>query len=72
MLVIKTIMILLGLAFTLFGYLIFFRGKYNLINGFEEARRAGRKDEAYARRVGKVEFVLGILLLSVGVGLMVF
>ena len=32
----KVIAVILGLAFTLFGYFIFFQKKYSLINGFEE------------------------------------
>ena len=58
MLVLKIIAILLGLAFTLFGYFIYFRKKYNLINGFEADFKAGHKDENYAKRVGMVEFVI--------------
>ena len=34
MLVVKTITIILGSAFLLFGYFIYFHKKYNLINGF--------------------------------------
>ena len=71
MLVLKIIAILLGLAFTLFGYFIYFRKKYNLINGFEADFKAGRKDENYARRVGMVEFVVGIVILIVGIILII-
>ena len=66
MLVLKIVAILLGLAFTLCGYFIYFRGKYSLINGFEAERREGRKTEAYAKRVGQIEFTLGIVLLVAG------
>ena len=52
----------LGIAFILFGYFIFFRRKYSLVNGFDEDFKAGLKTEAYARRVGLVEFVIGIVL----------
>ena len=65
MLALKIICILLGLALTSFGYLIFFKKKYFLINGFEEAYKAGRKNEEYALRVGKVELTIGIVLLVV-------
>lgn len=68
----KIIVILLGLAFALFGYFIYFRKKYSLINGFEAEYKAGRKDEEYARRVGMAEFVLGLILLFVGLVLVVF
>ena len=52
MLVLIIIAVLLGLAFTMFGYCIYFRKKYNLINGFEADFKAGRKNEDYAKRVG--------------------
>ncbi len=58
---------LLGAAFLVFGYLIFFRGRYDLINGFEAERREGRKTERYARRVGLVEFICGLALIVIGI-----
>lgn len=72
MLVLKIIAVLLGLAFTLFGYFIFFRKKYSLINGFEADYKAGRKSEKYAKRVGLIEFVIGIAILIAGVALLIF
>ena len=72
MLALKIISILLGAAFTLFGYFIFFRKKYSLINGFEAELKEGKKDENYARRVGLVEFTVGIALLLAGVLLILF
>ena len=71
MLLLKIIAVLLGLAFTLFGYFIFFRKKYSLINGFEADQKAGRRDEAYARRVGLTEFILGIAILTAGLLLII-
>ena len=65
MLVLKILLVALGMAFLLFGYFIFFRKQYQLINGFVEDQKAGRKDADYARRVGMVEFVVGIGLLVV-------
>ena len=41
----KVVVVLVGLEFTLFGYFIYFKKKYNLINGFEAAFKAGRKSE---------------------------
>ena len=35
MTLLKIILILVGLAFITFGYLIYFKEKYNLINDFE-------------------------------------
>ncbi len=72
MLVVKIITIILGLAFLLFGYFIYFQKKYNLINGFSEDYKTGRKDEKYAKRVGLIEWMLGIVLLTIGVILIVF
>ena len=72
MLVLKIIAVVLGLAFALFGYFIYFQKKYNLINGFEADFKAGRKDENYAKRVGMVEFVLGIAILIAGIVLIIF
>ena len=45
MLVLKIVSVLLGLSFTLFGYFIYLRKKYNLINCFEADFKAGRKNE---------------------------
>ena len=67
MLVLKIVAALLGLAFTLFGYFIYFKGKYSLINGFDEDLKAGIKSEAYARRVGLAELIVGIVLLITAV-----
>ena len=72
MLVLEMLAVLLGLAFTLFGYFIYFRKKYNLINGFEADFKAGRKNEDYAKRVGMVEFVIGIAILIAGLILIIF
>ena len=35
MIFLKALAVVLGLAFLLFGYFIYFKKKYNLINGFE-------------------------------------
>ena len=72
MFVLKIMAVVLGLAFALFGFFIYFRKKYNLINGFEEDFKAGLKDENYAKRVGMVEFVLGISILVAGIVLVIF
>ena len=59
MIALKIIVPVISLAFLLFGYFIFFKGKYDLINGFAEDFKAGRKTEVYARRVGLTELVIG-------------
>lgn len=62
MTVLKIILTIVGVTFTIFGYKIYFQKKYNLINGFEEDYKNRRKTESYAKRVGLIEFLLGILL----------
>ena len=44
MIAVKIITVVLGLAFLLFGYFIYFKKKYHLINDFSEDYKAGRKD----------------------------
>jgi len=68
----KIIAVILGLSFTLFGYFIFFRKRYSLINGFYEEYKAGHMTAEYAKRVGMVEFVLGLFLLMAGILLILF
>ncbi len=68
---VKIIALVLGLAFSLFGYLICFKKKYHLINGFEADYKAGRRDERYAARVGLVELVVGIVLFLCALALFV-
>ncbi len=68
----KIITTALGVLFALFGYCIYFRKNYSLINGFDEDFRAGRKTEAYAKRIGLAEFAAGIVLLLVSVALVLF
>lgn len=62
----NTILILVGGAFITFGYLIYFKEKYNLINGFELDYKSGRKTESYAKKVGLVELIIGIILVVIG------
>ena len=60
------ILIVVGGAFITFGYLIYVKEKYNLINGFELDYKSGRKTESYAKKVGLVELMIGIILVVVG------
>lgn len=69
MLALKIILILLGLAFSLFGYFIYFKKKYFLINGFQKDFRSGEKTERYAQIVGLVEWIFGIACLLAGIAL---
>lgn len=63
MLALKIILLVIGLAFTLFGYLICFKKKYSLINGFSEELKRGEKNETYAKKVGIIEFIIGITII---------
>ena len=71
MTLLKIILIALGATFSIFGYLIYFKKKYNLINDYEANRKAGKKTESYARKVGLIELLLGIALLMIGLYLIV-
>ena len=71
MTLLKIVLIALGATFSTFGYLIYFKKKYNLINDYEANRKAGKKTESYARKVGLIELLLGIALLMIGLYLIV-
>lgn len=51
MTILKMMLITVGVAFSLFGYLIYFKKQCDLINGFEEEHKAGRKTESYAKEI---------------------
>lgn len=72
MIFVKILCAILGVVFAVFGYFIYFRKKYNLINGFEEDLKYGRKTQKYARTVGLVEFIAGVVLLVHSVLLFLF
>ncbi|MDU5807269.1 MAG: DUF3784 domain-containing protein [Peptoniphilus harei] len=67
MTLLKIILILVGLAFIIFGYLIYFKEKYNLINGFEGDFKSRRKTESYAKKVGLIELIIGIIFVLIGI-----
>ena len=67
MTLLKIILILVGVAFITFGYLIYFKEKYNLINGFEGEFKSGRKTEVYAKKVGLVELIIRIIFILIGI-----
>lgn len=71
MTLLKIILIAIGATFSTFGYLIYFKKKYTLINDYEADRKAGKKTESYARKVGLIELLLGIALLMIGLYLIV-
>lgn len=72
MIILKIVTAMLGLMFSLFGYFIYFQRKYNLINGFEADYQRGFKDEQYAKRVGLIEFIAGIVFLVSSIVLIIF
>ena len=53
MIILKIILITVGVALIMFGYEIYFKN--------------GRKTESYAKKVGLIEFVLGIVLALIGI-----
>ena len=69
---VKFILFVLGITFTVFGYLIEFKRQYGLINDFKARKRAGSQKDIDAIRVGQVELILGIGLLVLFVLLMIF
>ena len=60
--VLALILALTGLGFLYFAYKIYFKKSYNLINGFDKDYKKGLKDENYARRVGKIYFIIFIAI----------
>lgn len=67
MVVLKISLILIGILFIGFGYFIFFKNKYSLINNFTEDKKKNRYDDKYAKRVGFIEFIGGLVILILGV-----
>ena len=51
-----------GLAFLVFGYFIYFRKKYTLINGFPR-EGSTKKQRRYAKLIGIAELISGAALL---------
>lgn len=72
MFILKIILITVGIAFLTFGYFIYFKKQYHLINNFESDYKEGSKTESYAKRVGIIEFILGILLILTSICLIIF
>lgn len=64
---IAIILLALGAISTTFGYLIYFKKKYSLINDFDYEYKAGRRTEKYAERIGIIEFISGIFLIVAGI-----
>ena len=67
MLILKIALMLIGVLFSIFGYYIFFKGKYGLINNFVEDKKNNKYNDEYAKRVGLIEFSGGFILLVLGI-----
>ncbi|MGT2745241.1 DUF3784 domain-containing protein [Streptococcus phocae subsp. phocae] len=67
MTLLKIILIAVGVAFVTFGYKIYFKQQYDLINGFEADYKAGRKAISYAKKVGLVELIFGIIVILIDI-----
>ena len=61
------IMILMGLAFGFFGYMIAMRGKYALITNYVMEKHAGKVDSRYAQRVGWIEIFAAVYFVLFGI-----
>lgn len=72
MLAFKISLMLVGFLFFIFGYFIYFKGKYNLINNFNEDKKNQKYDENYAKRVGLIEFIGGLIIFTLGVCTLIF
>ena len=67
MLIVKILLFIIGTDFSTFGYLIYFRKKYSLINSFNLDVVYKRKDSSYAKKLGLIEFVLGLGLIVLAI-----
>lgn len=67
MLILKILLFLLGAVFSTFGYLIYLRKKYSLINSFNLDILYKRKDASYAKKLGLIELVLGLGLILLAI-----
>jgi len=67
MLILKIALILIGALLTTFGYFIFVKEKYGLINNYVEDKKNNKFNDKYAKRVGSIEFFGGFILLVLGI-----
>jgi len=67
MFILRIILILIGLVFIGFGYAIWFKEKYNLINNFQKDKKNGKLNDSFAKKVGKIEFIGGIACFALGI-----
>ncbi len=64
------ILTIMGIVFTIFGYLIYFKKNYKLINGFKNDLAKGGKNISYGKKVGLVELIVGVILILIGIYLL--
>jgi len=64
MFILRLILLVLGLILIGFGYLIYFKKKYNLINTFKEDLKLNKVDESYGIRIGLIELIWGIMFIA--------
>lgn len=67
MLILKILLFILGAIFSTFGYLIYFKKKYSLINSFNLDILYKRRDASYAKKLGLIEFVIGLVLIVLAI-----
>lgn len=71
MLILKILLFILGTVFSTFGYLIYFRKKYSLINSFNLDILYKRRDASYAKILGLIELILGLVLIILAIVLII-
>ncbi|HKL41292.1 MAG TPA: DUF3784 domain-containing protein [Clostridia bacterium] len=64
MYILGLVLLILGLTLFGFGYFIFFKKKYDLINNFKEDLKLNRFGENYAKRIGLIELIWGIIFIG--------
>ena len=66
MIAFRFVLIFVGITLAIFGFFIYFKGKYNLINNFEVDKKNLKYDDRYAKRVGSIEFFGGLIISVLG------
>lgn len=61
------VLVVLGIFFALSGFQVYFRRMYSMINNFDRIKLRYKSPEAYARRLGMIQFVGGVAELIGGV-----
>lgn len=65
--IIQIVQIVVGFLLLRNGFLIFFKGQNHLINGFLEELSQKKATIGYAKRVGLIQFIIGLLLMIMGI-----